>query len=386
MHSHRFFALLGAALSACSATAHSISRRAALSQGNVEVTLSSAKSAPLLIEATIKNAGSKDLAFLKPGTIFGSTRVQLLDAQRIESDGSRRKAAFQGIVASVDFDALAPENYEVLRPGSAIVKKIDATSLYRLSAGTYEFSATGLFAAQPDSASLPTVSEEYKSNKLTVTIDEATASLSRVVPAPLQHRALLQEDSCKNTTQHQLMLDALANCKPLAEAGAAEARDVTSLRFVEYFRSNTSDSRQLVADRLDAVAKECSTSDSGGVRVYCTEPFDWTECSVPLVAYTWPLNSWVIVCPMFFDTRPPLPQMCHKQDHATTMIHEMTHNPAVYEPSTQDVAYSYPNVTQLDPDRALDNADTYSLFANAIHLDCPVESLPKSYNATPPAA
>ncbi|KAG7120750.1 Neutral protease 2 like protein [Verticillium longisporum] len=386
MHSRRFFALLGAALSACSVTAHSISRRAALSQGNVEVTLRSAETAPLLIEATIKNAGSKDLAFLKAGTIFGSSRVQLLDAQRIEPDGSRQKAAFQGIVASVDFDALAPENYEVLRPGSAIVKKIDAAALYGLSAGTYEFSATGHFAAQPDSASLPTVSEAYKSNTLTVTVDEATALLSRVVPAPLQHRALLQEDSCKNTTQRQFMLDALANCKPLAEAGAAEARDVTSLRFVEYFRSNASESRQLVAGRLDAVAKECSTSDSGGVRVYCTEPFDWTECSTPLVGYTWPLNNWIIMCPMFFDTRPPMPQECHKQDHTTTMIHEMTHNPAVYEVATQDAAYSYPNITQLDPDMALYNADTYSLFANAIYLDCPVESLPNCYNATLPAA
>ncbi|EEY23941.1 metalloproteinase [Verticillium alfalfae VaMs.102] len=332
MHSRRFFALLGAALSACSVTAHSIARRAALSQGNVEVTLSSVESAPLLIEATIKNAGSKDLAFLKAGTIFGSTRVQLLDAQRIELDGSRQKAAFQGIVGSVDFEALAPENYEVPRPGSAIIKRIGAAALYGLSAGTYEFSASGLFAAQPDSASLPTVSEEYKSNTLTVTVAEATACCLASTSAPT--------------------LPNRASSSPTV---------------------------------LMPWPRECSTSDSGGVRVYCTEPFDWTECSTPLVGYTWPLNNWIIMCPMFFDTRPPVPQECHKQDHTTTMIHEMTHNPAVYEVATQDAAYSYPNITQLDPDMALYNADTYSLFANAIYLDCPVESLPKCYNATLPA-
>ncbi|KAM0275935.1 hypothetical protein ACHAQH_007277 [Verticillium albo-atrum] len=374
MLSHRFIALLGAALSAFSVDAHFVSRRTP-SQGQVEVKLSSAESAPLVIEATIKNTGSEELAFLKAGTIFGSTRVQLLDAERIAADGSREVATFQGIVASVDYQALASENYEVVKPGSTIARKIDAIALYELKAGTYEFSATGFFAAQPDSASLPTSSVAFKSNTLTVTVDEAVASLSRVVS--LQQRALLQEDSCKNSTQRQLMLDALTNCKPLAEAGAAEARDVTSLRFVEYFRSNASDSRKMVADRLDAVAKECGTSDSGGVRVYCSEPFDWTECSTPLVGYTWPLNNWIIMCPMFFDTRPPVPQECHRQDHATTMIHEMTHNPAVYEVETQDAAYSYANITQLDPDMALYNADTYSLFTNAIYLDCPVESLPK---------
>ncbi|KAM0331303.1 hypothetical protein ACHAQA_002973 [Verticillium albo-atrum] len=377
MHSYRFVALFSAALSACGVGALP---SPASSQGPLEVTLSSAKSSPLVIEAIIKNAGSEDLALLKAGTIFGSKRVQLLDAERIDTDGSRAAAAFQGIVASVDFQALALDNYEIVKPGSTVSREIDAAVMYELKVGTYEFSAAGLFPAQPDSASFkPTSSVAYQSNTLTVTVDEASASRTQAIP--LQQRALVREESCSNSTKRELLVNSLSNCQLLAEAGAAEARDVTALRFVEYFRSNDTEARKLVSDRLDAVAKECSTSDSGGVSVFCTEPFDWNECSVPLVGYTWPLNNWIIPCPMFFDTRPPMPEGCHRQDHATTMVHEMTHNPAVYEVATQDAAYSYPNITQLDPDMALYNADTYSLFTNAIYLDCPVESLPKGFCA-----
>lgn len=55
-------------------------------------------------------------------------------------------------------------------------------------------------------------------------------------------------------------------------------------------------------------------------------------------------------------------QQCHAQDQATTTLHEVTHLSEIK--GTDDNGYGYAAATALSASRALNNADTYALFAN----------------------
>jgi deuterolysin len=66
----------------------------------------------------------------------------------------------------------------------------------------------------------------------------------------------------------------------------------------------------------------------------------------------------MVVYDTYFDIR------CHAQDQATTTLHEFTHAPGVYSPGTEDNGYGYDAATALSADAALNNADSYALYAN----------------------
>jgi deuterolysin len=46
------------------------------------------------------------------------------------------------------------------------------------------------------------------------------------------------------------------------------------------------------------------------------------------------------------------------------VLHEETHAPDVYAPGTLDNAYGYDAAIDLSTDAAVNNADTYALYAN----------------------
>ncbi|KAL9565018.1 hypothetical protein ACKAV7_010832 [Fusarium commune] len=270
------------------------------------------------VNVSIKNDGPNDLSLLKIGN----------------------EVPFMGIELSLYYDGLKTNHFETLKTGSSIFRVVDLSTIYDL---------------KPVRGSLGEDHQSFNSR------GKAKAS----------KRTILQEDSC-TADKLELTANSVKNCETLARAAAKDASDVHSARFVEYFKSNETQAREHVTGRLLAVAEECSTSDSGNTRVFCRDEIGYCESDGPLIAYTTWVNGYVTMCPLFYDTLPPLPQKCHKQDHATTTIHEMTHARAVYEQevSTQDYAYGYENSTALDPLSCLYNADSYSLYANAVYLDC----------------
>jgi hypothetical protein len=77
-----------------------------------------------------------------------------------------------------------------------------------------------------------------------------------------------------------------------------------------------------------------------------------------------PSANFITYCPIFFSDLPALASSCHAQDQATTVLHEETHAPGVYSPGTQDLGYGYAAATRLSASQALNNADTYALYAN----------------------
>lgn len=315
------------------------------------------------VNVSIKNDGPTDLSLLKIGTILDERPVKKLSLK----DQSGNEVPFMGIELSLYYDGLNTNHFETVETGSSIYRIMDLSTMYDLRAGTYSVYAEG---------SLPAASKEskkqipvfFKSKALSTKITKASSAEAK---QKASKRTILQEDSC-TAEKLELTANGIKNCESLARAAAKDASDVHSARFVEYFKSNETKTREHVTGRLLAVAEECSTSDSGNTRVSCRDEIGYCESDGPLIAYTTWVNGYVTMCPLFYNTLPPLPQRCHKQDHATTTIHEMTHARAVYEQevSTQDYAYGYENSTALDPLSCLYNADSYSLYANAVYMDC----------------
>ncbi|KAH7194084.1 Deuterolysin metalloprotease family-domain-containing protein [Fusarium oxysporum] len=315
------------------------------------------------INVSIKNAGPTDLSLLKIGTILDERPVKKLSLE----DQSGNEVPFMGIELSLYYDGLNTNHFETLKTGSSIFRVVDLSTIYDLKPGTYSVYAEGSLPAVSEESSKPTP-VSLKSKPISIKVAKASSAEAK---QQASKRTILQEDSC-TADKLELTANSVKNCETLARAVARDASDVHSARFVEYFKSNETKAREHVTGRLLAVAEECSTSDSGNTRVFCSDEIGYCESDGPLIAYTTWVNGYVTMCPLFYDTLPPLPQKCHKQDHATTTIHEMTHARAVYEQevSTQDYAYGYENSTALDPLSCLYNADSYSLYANAVYLDC----------------
>ncbi|KAM5342190.1 hypothetical protein ACJ41O_015221 [Fusarium nematophilum] len=311
---------------------------------------------PTEIQATIKNVGTTELGLLKLGSLLDDRPVKKLTV--VDKNGD--ELPFLGIELSLYYEGLKAQHFESLAAGSSLTKVIDVADVYDLKPGTYSVFAEGTFDGSDKSLS-------FKSEAISITVKKlSTAGVKK-----LSKRTKLMNSTC-TPEKREATYNGIVNCESLARAAAADAADVQSARFVEYFNSNETSAREHVSGRLLAVAQECSTVYSGETRILCKDDVGYCESDGPLIAYTTWVNGWVVMCPLFYDTLPPLPQKCHKQDHATTTIHEMTHARAVFEQeiSTQDYAYGYENSTALDPLSCLYNADNYSLYANAVYLDC----------------
>ena len=110
------------------------------------------------------------------------------------------------------------------------------------------------------------------------------------------------------------------------------------------------------------MAAECSASTKGETSYHCIDALG--ACQPGVLAYTLPARDFIVNCPLFFSDLPALTNRCHGQDQATTVLHEMTHAPGVFGDGTEDHGYGYRAVTALSRADALDNADSYTLFAN----------------------
>ncbi|KAF4838969.1 Neutral protease 2-like protein [Colletotrichum tropicale] len=332
----------------------------------LEVTLApSTSGTPTKVIATIKNNGADDLNLLKVGTILDDK----LPVQRaVVTDESGNLVPFRGVEPSIQYDALKPNHFQFLSTGESIAVAIDVAKVHNFEkSGRFSVTAEGLLpVGHASSTSFNQPAIAFKSNTIDINVDAVAASGLMVAPA-LEERTNVQA-GCNETTS-DASLKALANCQALALAAAADAADPSSKRFVEYFGTNSSETRNIVVTRLRNVAQECSTTNSGVSRYFCYDYYGICEIDGPLNAYTaWDVNT-MVMCPLFYGL-PPLPQGCHRQCQATTTIHETTHCEAVYEPHTNDYAYAYNASVALPPERALQNADNYSLYANAVYMNC----------------
>lgn len=131
---------------------------------------------------------------------------------------------------------------------------------------------------------------------------------------------------------------------------------------IEFFASDSTSTRQNVADVFAKIADECRSTTTGISDQYCTDALNNCDDDMGILAYTVPSRNVMVSCGLFFNELPALEDRCHRQDQATTTLHEVTHLRAVA--GTLDLAYGYDLLVELSASEALENADTYAVFSN----------------------
>lgn len=259
---------------------------------------------------------------------------------------------------------LPEEVFKTIAAGETIEVEIELAEIYELAeSGSYDVSAAGNFLYAPvNSTELTGEVLSYSSESISVdVVYEKAHTISKAVDK-MQKRTIVQSD-CTGTRRSQI-LEAISSCRTLASNAATAAASGSATTFNTFFRSTSSSVRNTVAARFRAVANDCGSTTSGVTRTYCTDIYG--ACSGGVIAYTLPAYNYIAYCPIFYNQMPARSQQCYAQDRATTVLHESTHAPAVYSPGTVDNAYGYSASTRLTSSQAVNNADSYALFADGM--------------------
>lgn len=242
--------------------------------------------------------------------------------------------------------------------------------MHDLSAGgDFDFVVRGSFlTADPDTNNITGV-VPYDSDALPNHVDGPTAAKVRRdfhdnIKRKLRAKRADVATDCTGA-RGQAQLKALTNCEQLASAAARAASNGSAAKMTEYFKSSSSSTRSTVADVFTAIASECGSTTSGISDQYCTDVMDYCEPVDSVLAYTLPSQDVMVSCPLYFNELPALATGCHRQDQASTTLHEATHLRQIR--GTNDYGYGYSAIQQLSTSQALDNADTYTLFANGMY-------------------
>ena len=265
------------------------------------------------------------------------------------------KVAFEGIKIRLLTSALGADDFVALGAGETKEITVETAALHAINeGGDFDVFAEGLIPfAKADSTEL-VGSVPYESNKLSMSIDGAVAA---TVEKALAKRTVVGS-SCTGT-KLTAVRTALSNCARLATSAASAASAGTKL--TTYFK--TTANKNTIVARLNAVSSDCGGTGSK-TSTNCNDPY--SGCSSNVLAYTVPSANFITYCPIFFSALPALTSSCHAQDQATTVLHEETHAPGVYSPGTQDNGYGYAAATALSASAALNNADSYALYANGM--------------------
>ena len=254
-----------------------------------------------------------------------------------------------------------------LGPGETSETLVDVASLYAITGGIYTISTTDVIEyALANSTSIEGIIP-YASNELTVDITED--EISKHSPAvaqldTLEKRAALT--SCSGSEGRALRA-ALDYTIGLASNSATAASSGSAAKFQEYFRTTSAAARTSVSDRFEAISREASSQTTGNSRYYCGDVLG--ACRTGVIAYTQPNANIIANCELFY-TLPAVSRGCGDQSQAATVLHEMTHAPGIFPPGTDDFAYGYAASTRLSAQKAINNADSYALFADAIDNNC----------------
>ncbi|RAK95894.1 putative penicillolysin/deuterolysin metalloprotease [Aspergillus ibericus CBS 121593] len=314
------------------------------------------------IKAEVTNTGNDDLTIVHLN-FFGDTAPIKKVSQPNQPE---TELVFNGIKMRLVLDNLTSDALTTIPAGESLVDEFDiASTLDITDSGPITVHTSGWVPIASDHEIvfyLP-----YTSNTLTINIDAAkaaTISKALTLTSSLHRRTRLRD--C-NANQDAIMRTALDNAMHMSIAAANEAWKGSAARMEEYFKSSSEETRSLVANRLAYIAAE-SSLNADRTTYYCSDKFQF--CTDRVLAYTIPEWNVVVNCPLYWSRLMPVQTTCHAQDQANTVIHEFTHAPAVYAPGTDDLGYGYKAAMRLTKDQAIRNADTYTLFANAVFVGC----------------
>ncbi|KAK6074053.1 Neutral protease 2-like protein [Seiridium cupressi] len=307
------------------------------------------------VQATVTNTGNEDLKLLRTGSFLDSAPVEKVQVFKGDT-----QVSFAGIRLRISTSDLAEDAFLTIAAGESVQTLFDAGELHDLSdGGDYNLVSSGVLSYAAVNTTEIVGVVPFSSSSISATVDGAQAA--EVQRRFVEKRTVVQSDctGTKKTSQ----VTALSNCASLAKLSASAAT-TNSAKVLEYFKSASASSTLVTV--FNRVASECGSTTSGVSKQYCTDVY--SSCSSGVLAYTLPSASYMVSCPLYFSALPALTKTCHAQDQATTTLHEVTHLTQIK--GTDDLGYGYSAATKLSASQALNNADSYALFANAIYAGC----------------
>lgn len=311
------------------------------------------------VKAVVTNNGKNNLKVLKTGTFLDNTAVE--KAQVFSDD---TLVDFDGIRITLDTSALDDSSFERIPSGESIEVEFDVAEMHDLSTGgNFSILTSGALSFAEENSNELIGSVPFASNTLETEVDAGKASATRL--AFHEKRTKVQADCTGNKLA--ITRTALSNCARYAQRAQTAAQSGPAAKMTEYFKASDSNTRNTVASVFSRIASECGSTNSGVSRYYCTDVYG--ACNGGVLAYTLPSSSYMAYCDLYFNQLTALTSQCHAQDQATTNIHEATHLTQIK--GTSDYGgYGYNFVRSLTAAQNLNHADTYSLFANAVNLNC----------------
>ncbi|RYC62585.1 hypothetical protein CHU98_g3629 [Xylaria longipes] len=306
------------------------------------------------IKASITNTGASDLKVFKTGTLLDKAATEKVNVYQ-----GKNKMDFSGVRLRMATSNLPEAGFQTIMAGKTVSTTFDAAELHDLSAGgAYDIISKGALQYAAAGSNKIEGSVPYSSNVLSAKVDGAKAA------ATFKSFHTKRETVQSDCTGDQLTAttDGIAGAASLAQA-AAQAAGSNDDKLNEYFHSTSV--RDQVVDVFNKVAQETSSTTSGAA-YYCTDVY--MSCSDGVLAYTLPSQDYIVNCPLFFSYLSPASKDCHAQDQQSTALHETTHLSEIA--GTADKGYGYAAATALSTQDALNNADTYALFAQAIYAGC----------------
>lgn len=312
------------------------------------------------VKATISNHGKSNLKLFKVGTIFDDSAIEKATVMSGEE-----AVEFKGMRKRITTKNIAPDAFQHIPAGESIEVTFDVAHVHDLSpGGKYNIHTEGVWSFADENGNELIGSIPFESNKLEVDVNGAEAAAVHTAYHDNWKRTRVQSD-CSGS-KGSATTAALSNCAKLARAAQQAASSGPADRMQEYFKGSDSTTRNKAAAILGRVVSECGSTNGGISDYYCTDVGG--DCGSNVLAYTVPSQSYQAYCDIYFNNLPGLTSSCHRQDQATTTLHEMTHLSQVG--GTRDLGYGYTNAMRLSNSQALNNADTYALFANAVYVNC----------------
>ncbi|KAF3482801.1 metalloproteinase [Arthroderma uncinatum] len=331
------------------------------------ITFLAAIGAPMALAATIPSVPMNHSMIDIQLSASGNSMIKAV----ITNQGA--EVPFTGMLPRYKTSDLAPESFISLGPKASIEHSFDLATTHDLSrGGKITVVAHGTVPTAEENGTTITGHTVYESNEVTMEVDGKKAAaieqaMGMIKPSgSIDKRTNIDTSSCQGE-QLNVLETALANSARLSQA-AASAAQMDMQKVQEYFKATDSRTVQTIVSRFESVARESSSQTSGGTTYYCNDSMG--GCKHGVLAYTLPSQNIVINCPIYYSDLPALANSCHAQDQATTTLHEFTHNPAVVSPYTKDLGYGYQRASALPASKAIQNADTYALFANAVYVGC----------------
>lgn len=313
------------------------------------------------VKATITNNGKQNLKIFKAGTIFDNTPVE-----KVNIATAGKAVEFDGVRLRLSTEGLEDADFQKIPAGQSVEVTFDAAQSHDLtSGGKFEMVSNGIlqFANEADNKLVGSI--PFASNTVTTNVNGPEAAIVRAeVMARHEKRTRVQSDCTGDRLS--VTKAALSNCAKLSRAASDVASSGPASKMEEFFKDSSSSVRQQVANVFDKVAQECGSTNGGASTYHCRDISN--HCGSRVLAYTVPSQSYMVYCDLYFNDLPALTRSCHRQDQATTNLHECTHLREIA--GTNDNGYGYDNIRRLSTQQSLNNADSYAVFANSVYAGC----------------